>query len=146
MRFEIDLQTRQTIDYMIRELSNFQQNQAIKEGLRGAANVFAYLDKRNLTQRLKKPSWHLKYSITSRVRAPRKGGEPTVVGFERPDGNAAHLVDRGTKHRYTTSGADRGIMPANYFHSDARIEGEDDARDAVYRGVQRVVDRINSRM
>jgi len=145
MAFVIDLQTRQTIEYLTRELSNFERNQALKEGLRGAANVFAYLDKRNLTQRLKTPSMNLKFSITSIVRTPRKGGEPTVVGFNRPEGNAAHLVDRGTKPRYTKKNEYRGIMPANYFHSDAREEGERPATEAIYNGVKRVVDRINSR-
>ena len=145
MRFEIDRQTRSTIEYLARELSTFEQNQALKEGLQGAANVFTYFDKRNLIPRLKTPSRNLKYSITTRIRSPRKGGEPSVVGFERPKGNVAHLIDRGTKRRYTKSGQYRGFVTPTYFHSDARIEGEDAAREAVFRGVQRVVDRINSR-
>lgn len=141
----VDLQTQQAVEYLIRNLEKFEQNKALREGLSGAAKIFYTLGRRNLlSSSTGIKSGALLSSITSRVRVNRKTGEPTVVGFERPRGNLAHLVDLGTKPRYTKSGAYRGIMPANYFFTDARVEGEKPATDAIIDGIQRAINRINS--
>lgn len=141
----VDLQTQQAVQHLIRNLEKFEQNKALREGLSGAAKIFATLGRRNLASSATGvASGELLSSITSRVKVSRKTGEPTVVGFERPRGNLAHLVDLGTKPRYTKSGAYRGIMPANYFFTDARTEGEKPAMDAIYDGIQRAIERINS--
>lgn len=141
----VDNQTQQAIEYLTRNLEQFEKNKALREGLRGAAKIFATLGRANLRSAPTgvKTGWLLS-SITSRVRVSRKSGEPTVVGFMRPRGNLAHLVDLGTRPRYTEAGAYRGIMPANYFFTDARTEGEKPAMDAILDGIQRAIDRINN--
>lgn len=141
----VDLQTQQAVEYLIRNLEKFEQNKALREGLSGAAKIFYTLGRRNLlSSSTGIKSGALLSSITSRVRVNRKTGEPTVVGFERPRGNLAHLVDLGSGPRYTESGAYRGIMPANYFFTAARVEGEKPATDAIIDGIQRAINRINS--
>lgn len=81
-------------------------------------------------------------SFTTRVKRNRLGA---LAGFDRPGGNHAHLVDRGTKKRYTKSGASRGVMPGNNFWEDARNTEEEKAMQAVHKGIQRAVQRINDR-
>lgn len=145
----VDLQTQQAVEYLIRNLEKFEQNKALREGLSGAAKIFYTLGRRNLlSSSTGIKSGALLSSITSRVRVNRKTGEPTVVGFERPRGNLAHLVDLGSKDRYYTTKRGKkkyvGRMPANYFFTDARVEGEKPATDAIIDGIQRAINRINS--
>ena len=81
-------------------------------------------------------------SFTNRVKRNKLGA---LAGFDRPGGNHSHLVDRGTKRRYTKSGAYRGIMPGNRFWTDTEKTEEARALQAVYEGTQKAVQRINSR-
>lgn len=145
----VDNQTQQAIEYLTRNLEQFEKNKALREGLRDAAKIFATLGRANLRSApTGVKTGQLLSSITSRVRVSRKSGEPTVVGFMRPRGNLAHLVDLGTKDRYyeTKRGKKKyvGRMPANYFFTDARTEGEKPAMDAILDGIQRAIDRINN--
>lgn len=148
---KVDLQTEQAIQYLIRNLEIFEQNKALREGLRDAARIFEREGRSNLLSAATGvASGEMLRGVSSRIRVSRKASEPTVVGFRRPRGNLAHLVDLGTKERfYKKIGKNGkrksvGRMPANYFFTDARIEGEKPAMDAIYDGIQRAIDRINS--
>lgn len=61
-------------------------------------------------------------------------------------GHHAHLVDLGTRRRSTKSGKNRGIMPANYFWSDARQSEERSAMQEILHGIEMAIQRIQSRM
>lgn len=139
---EID---RENIQYFIYNLENFEKDKAIRSGLRSAVNVFRVKGRANLRSRILrhgKQTNHLMNSFTNRVKRNKLG---VLSGFARPGGNHAHLVDSGTKVRRTKGGANRGIMPANRFWSDAKVSEENKAMDALYKGVQRAVQRINNR-
>lgn len=142
---EIKLIERENIQYLIRGLEDFEKDKAIKSGLRSAVNVFRIKGRANLrsrTLRHGKQTNHLMNSFTNRVKRNKLGA---LSGFDRPGGNHAHLVDSGTKVRKTKSGASRGIMPANHFWSDAKTSEEGKATEAMYKGVQSAIQRINNR-
>lgn len=136
---------RENIQYLVDNLEDFEKDKAIKSGLRSAVNVFRVKGRANLRSRLLrhgKQTNHLMNSFTNRVKRNKLGA---LAGFDRPGGNHAHLVDEGTKVRRTKSGANRGIMPANRFWSDAKVSEEGKAMSALYQGVQKAVQRINNR-
>jgi hypothetical protein len=136
---------KDSILYLVRNLENFEKDKAIKSGLRSAVNIFRVKGRSNLRTRLLhrgKQTNHLMNSFTNRVKRNKLGA---LAGFDRPGGNHSHLVDRGTKRRYTKSGAYRGIMPGNRFWTDTEKTEEAKALQAVYEGTQKAVQRINSR-
>lgn len=136
---------KEDIYYLIRNLEDFEKDKAVKSGLRAAMNVFRVKGRSNLRARLLhhgKQTNHLMNSFTTRVKRNKLGA---LAGFDRPGGNHAHLVDRGTKKRYTKSGASRGVMPGNNFWEDARNTEEGKAMQAVHDGIKRAVQRINDR-
>lgn len=136
---------RENLHYLVYNLGDFEKDKAIRSGLRSAANIFRAKGRTNLRSRLLyhgKQTSHLMNSFTNRVKRNKLGA---LSGFDRPGGNHAHLVDSGTKPRRTKGGVNRGIMPANRFWSDARVSEENKAIDALYKGVQRAVQRINNR-
>ena len=136
---------RESVQYLIRNLEDFEKNKAVKSGLRAAVNVFRVKGRSNLRTRLLhhgKQTNHLMNSFTTRVKRNKLGA---LAGFDRPGGNHSHLVDRGNKKRYTDSGKSRGIMPGNSFWGDAEKTEENRAMQTIYQGVQKAVQRINDR-
>lgn len=142
---QVSVTDRENIQYLIRNLEDFEKDKAIKSGLRAATNVFRVRGRSNLRARLLhhgRQTNRLMNSFTTRVKRNKLGA---LAGFDRPGGKHAHLVDRGTKRRYTKSGKDRGIMPGNRFWSDAEQTEESRAMQAVYEGTRKAVQRINMR-
>lgn len=136
---------RENIQYLVRNLEDFEKDKAIKSGLRAAVNVFRVKGRSNLRARLLhhgKQTSHLMNSFTTRVKRNKLGA---LSGFDRPGGNHAHLVDRGTKRRYTKAGTTRDIMPGNSFWDDAKQTEENKAMQAIYQSVQKAIQRINDR-
>lgn len=136
---------RENIQYLVSELEDFEKDKAIRSGLRNAVNVFKIKGRSNLRSRILrhgKQTNHLMNSFTNRVKRNKLGA---LSGFDRPGGNHSHLVDMGTKVRKTKRGANRGVMPANHFWTDARISEEGKAMNVLYQGVQKAVQRINNR-
>ena len=131
---------RESIVYLVHQLENFEKDKAIRSGLHDAVNVFISGGKRRLNQRLKKgKNGNLRNSFTPLVKRNKPGA---LAGFKRGKngGNHAHLVDRGTKKR-----PNRGVMPANYFWHDTSYQDEDEAKQKLFEGIQRAVERINDR-
>lgn len=146
----IDTETRQAIEYLVRELPRFEQDKAIREGLRDAAKVFENLGRANLAARILghgKQAGKTLRSFATRVSITRRaGGSPmAAAGLRWPEGYTAHWLDRGTKPRYTKTDAYRGYVTPTYFFVDARQEGERPAMEAIIEGVERAIERINSR-
>lgn len=142
---QVSIVDKESLQYLVSNLEDFEKDKALKSGLRAAANVFRIKGRSNLRARLLrhgKQTNHLMNSFTTRVKRNKIGA---LAGFDRPGGNHAHLVDAGTKRRYTKSGSKRGIMPGNKFWSDTKETEENKAMQAIYEGVQKVVQRINER-
>jgi len=148
--------------YLVRNLEGFEQNKAIKSGLRSAMNVFKRKGQMNLRDRMLyhgKHTYALENSFLNHIKRNKLGG---LSGFRRSTkwvqyeyaGNHAHWVDRGTKARYTTgkgktgkvpAGVYRGIMPANHFWTDAFTTEEPKAVNLMMDAIKRNVERINAR-
>lgn len=144
----VDTETRQTIEYLVRELSRFEQDKAIREGLRGAAKVFENFGLANLAVRYKGTGTGLIFQAFRTVVSYGSGRIKTpysATGLKWPEGYTAHWLDRGTKPRYTKTDAYRGYVTPTYFFVDARQEGERPAMEAIIEGVERAIERINSR-
>ena len=140
----VDLQTRQAAEYLTRSLDSIDKMTAIREGMLRAARVFSRRGRSNLRSRLKGTS-----KKGNLLRAfgvvYRKQYVMSLAGYTGR-GHHAHLVDLGTGRRTTKSGKNRGVMPANYFWSDARREGERPAMQEILHGIESAIQRIQSRM
>lgn len=142
---QVKLIDREAMIYFVDQLEAFEKDKAIKSGLRAAANVFRVRGRSNLRSRLKRPDKgtnHLMNSFTTKVKRNKLGA---LAGFDRPGGNHSHLVDAGTKKRRHPITGTSGVMPANKFWADAAASEEGKAMDALYKGVERAVQRINNR-
>lgn len=142
---QVSVIDKENIQYLVRNLEDFEKDKALRSGLRSAINIFRVRGRSNLRSRLLhhgKQTNHLMNSFANRVKRNKLGA---LAGFDRPGGNHSHLVDRGTKRRYTKAGSNRGVMPGNRFWSDAEETEESRAMQAVYDGTQKAVQRINSR-
>lgn len=139
--------------YLVRNLEGFEQNKAIKSGLRSAMNVFKRKGQMNLRDRMLyhgKHTYALENSFLNHIKRNKLGG---LTGFRRSTkwvqyeyaGNHAHLVDLGTKPRYTKLGYYRGVMPANHFWTDAFASEEPKAVNLMMDAIKRNVERINAR-
>lgn len=139
--------------YLVRNLEGFEQNKAIKSGLRSAMNVFKRKGQMNLRDRMLyhgKHTYALENSFLNHIKRNKLGG---LTGFRRSTkwvqyeyaGNHAHLVDLGTKPRYTKLGYYRGVMPANHFWTDAFASEEPKAINLMMDAIKRNVERINAR-
>ena len=139
--------------YLVRNLEGFEQNKAIKSGLRSALNVFKRKGQMNLRDRMLYHGRHtyaLENSFLNHIKRNKRGG---LAGFRRSTkwvqyenaGNHAHLVDLGTKPRYTKLGYYRGVMPANHFWTDAFASEEPKAVNLMMDAIKRNVERINAR-
>ena len=139
--------------YLVRNLEGFEQNKAIKSGLRSAMNVFKRKGQMNLRDRMLYHGRHtyaLENSFLNHIKRNKLGG---LTGFRRSTkwvqyenaGKHAHLVDLGTKPRYTKRGYYRGLMPANHFWTDAFASEEPKAVNIMMDAIKRNVERINAR-
>lgn len=138
---EVDVQ--EAIDYLVAELNSLERKQVVRKGLMDAAKIFQARGKINLASRTQPYTGNLRRSFKTNYN-PRYWAT-AYAGFWRPDGNHAHLVDLGTKQRFTKKGYNRGRMPATYFWTDARISEEKLASRAIMEGVREAIDRIQSR-
>lgn len=129
---------------IVENLADVDKDKVIKEGLRNATNLFINAGRRNLKARLKNQkgvTGNLLKSFKNKVKKNKLGA---LGGFNKL-GNHAHLVDSGTKDRYTKSGKYTGKMPANYFWSAAISSEQNSAMNKVFEGINRGITRIINR-
>lgn len=160
---EIESDIQQVVAYLTRELNELERAQAVKRGLTDATKVFVARGRLNLAARLK-PDTRGKGNLMRAFRTAFDRRSTTAyAGFREKRGRSrysytsaeaqsgagaphAHLVDLGSGPRFTKRDhIYRGIMPANYFWRDARISEEENAYDAIYRGVREVVSKIQAK-
>lgn len=145
---QVKLIDREAVVYLVDQLEQFEKDKSIKSGLLAAVNVFRVKGRSNLRARLKptalrhgKPTNHLMNSFTTKLKRNKLGA---LAGFDKW-GAHSHLVNSGTKRRRHPITGTSGVMPANSFWSDAKTSEEGKAMNALYKGVERAVQRINSR-
>lgn len=124
---------------VFKNLEDVIDSEEIKQGTRAAAKYLMSRGKSRLKSRLKSKSSNLAHSFTYKMKK-KNGG--VLVGFKRPQGSAAHLVDKGTKRRTTSSGANRGRIKANNFWTDTRTNDTDTAMQIMMDAVQSSINKI----
>lgn len=148
------LGVQQLVDYLTRnKLPDLPYAPEVKRAQLAAAQLYVRAGQRNLSRLLlgHGSSGRLEDSFATDYRS---SSIAAYAGFRRNTksrlwataGNHAHLVDLGTKHRYTKSLASRGVMPANYFWTMARESERDKAADMVYHGIQEAIAQMQRKI
>lgn len=111
--FEMDEKTYVKVMGVLNMLSEVDRNAEISSALKSGLKIIKNQGKANLTTRNKEKTGNLKKAFSVSVRKKVVG----YTGFKRSNkrkgikgGNHAHLVDRGTKDRYTKKGYYRGSV------------------------------------
>ena len=128
----------------VRDLSDIDQQKAIKSGLAKGSKIFIRAGARRLRQ-LPNGGYKtgaLYNSLTARVKKRKLGA---LAGVDMPEGSASWLQDRGTLRRTTKRGYNRGINPASYFWKATKEQESSQAVDAVWRGLQIAMERMKNR-
>ena len=147
--FEIHPINKDEINYLVRNLEDFEKDRAIKDGLKAAGNVFKVGGKERLRSRRKgKGTGNLARSFIVRVKRNKPG---VLIGFKQgmDGGSHSHLVDRGTNERFykTKKGKNRstGKVIGNLFWSDTESQDYPKAANELYNGIEKAVTRISNR-
>lgn len=141
---------KEEVDYLIRNLNDFEKDKAVKGGLRSAGSVFLTGGKNRLKRRMKSGSRGVKGNLLRSFRVRVKRSKPGVlVGFDQgiAGGSHAHLVDEGTEKRYWKTKKRKyvGRVLPNRFWSDTEAQDYPKAMDRLYLGIEKGANRINSR-
>jgi hypothetical protein len=128
----------------LRILQNLVDRREIVDAERKAAKMLMERGKDRLIATLIGNSDYLVDSFTYKLRKGKFSG--VLVGFKRPGGNVAHLVDLGTKDRYTKNGAYRGKIIGSRFWTDTKEQYVPKAIDDMMEAVDRAIRKINGRM
>lgn len=147
--FEIKLIDRDNVNYLIRNLEDFEKDKAVRGGLSSAGSVFLSGGKSRLKSRMKSGSKGVKGNLLRSFQVRVKKNKPGVlIGFKQGvgGGSHAHLVDKGTNERFwIKKRKSTGRMPANRFWSDTEAQDYPKAMDKLYMGIEKAVNRINNR-
>lgn len=150
--FEIRHINRAEIEYLVRNLEDFEKDKAVKDGLKTAGNVFKVEGRNRLKSRMKSGSRGVTGNLLKSFQVKVKKNKPGVlIGFKqgKDGGSHAHLVDRGTNERfYTTKKGKRkstGKVIGNLFWSDTEAQDYPKAMDELYKGIEKGVNKISSR-
>lgn len=157
--FEIKQIDRDAVKYLVRNLENFEKDNAVKSGLRDAGNVFKAGGKSRLKSRMKSGSQGITGNLLRSVTVrPKKSKPGVLIGFRQGKGGGshAHLVDRGTSIRNRkkaggfikgtkSSNTSTGKMLGNAFWTDTESQDYPQAMNKLYMGIEKAVNRINNR-
>lgn len=127
----------------IESLVYIDKNKVLKKALGKAAGILVKEGRVALKSKHKKKTGNLFRSI-SYIQKRRKIG--ALAGFSRKKGgNHAHLLDKGTKERYTRSGRYTGKMVASNFWSDTVAAKENEVISTLYEGVEDAIFKLMNR-
>lgn len=139
-KFDFQFDGYDDLRTLLNNLEVLVEKKEITEGEKAAARYLITKGRERLKTRLKKShSNNLMRSFTYRMRKKNAG---VLVGFKRPEGSAAHLVDKGTKDRITARGANRGSITGNNFWSDTRTNDSDKAMEIMMNAIEASIDKI----
>ena len=141
-------EVRADVDYQelmiqLRILQNLVDRKEIVDAERKAAKMMMEQGRNKLISTLIGNSDHLVDSFTYKLRKGKFAG--VLIGFKRPGGNVAHLVDMGTTERRTKNGANRGSIRGSHFWTDTKEQYADKAVNDMMEAVDRAIKKINGR-
>lgn len=151
-KFTLNEAEYQAVMRKLGELSEVEKRPVIKASMKQAGSVLINAGKSSFLSRNKKKSGNLYKSFTSKFKKKNTG---ILIGFRRGKdlGNHAHLIDRGTKDRYTKTGeyrgkiagTERGKTGATYFWSDVVQAKGNEAMERIMEAVFDAVEQIKNR-
>lgn len=109
------------------QLPDAAQRRVMRPSLRRAGRIIVNAIKARATSRRVR-----KAATTREARGERISLTGLLIGFRRGPGRLAHLLEKGSKVRSTSAGANRGAMPAKPFFFEA-IRAAGSAAAAVLR-------------
>ena len=132
------------VNKWLSQMGDVDRTETVAKALKEGATLIKEAGRINLSARNQVNKGNLKKSFSIKVV---KKKAYALSGFKRPKGAAAHLVDRGTKKRYTHAGYYRGAAKGSYFWTDAVQESGPRAinklMDAVYKSLEEITNRNN---
>lgn len=133
----------------LRELSDIQKTAVVQKGLSDGAGIIRRETAKNMRQRVKVRKGNLKSSL-SKLKKRGKDNQAYYIGFRRTAGAAAHLIDKGTKDRYTQGKngkpiMKRGKVTPRLFHTDSVERKGDEALRTVEESIRISINRIMNR-
>jgi hypothetical protein len=150
--FEIKQIDREAVNYLVRNLEDFEKDKAVKAGLSAAGNVFKAGGASRLKERMKSGSGGITGNLLrSIIVRPKKSKPGVLIGFKQGKGGGSHAnwIDRGTNERfYTTKTGKRksiGRVIGNTFWTDTESQDYPQAMNKLYMGIEKAVNRINNR-
>ncbi len=144
-KLEAKILNPEAIKGLVQGLNELEKDKSIKAGLKKGVQVLVRGGRKRLGTSLlnkNKGTGNLMRSIAPRVKRRKLGA---LAGFRRPMGNHSHLLDRGTKDRYTKKGAYRGRMKATLFWAQTHDSDMSKAVTEVVTGIEKAVNRIKQR-
>ena len=140
-----------TVYAQLNQMSDIYRDAVINKGLSDGAGIIRRETNKNMHRLVKRRKGNLYGSLTKKkVGRASKGDVRYQIGFRRPQGAAAHLVDKGTRER-CTSGKNgkprmpRGKVAPRLFHTMSVERKGDEALKRVAESIQISIDRIMSR-
>lgn len=136
-----------TADWMkvqaqLASLGDIEKQGVIGKGLQEAAKIVAEQTKINIAQRTTKRKGNLISSVTTQTKKTKGFA---YVGFKRPAGASAHLLEFGTKIRQTKKGANRGKVEAKHFEQDAVETKRNEAMNILQDSIRQSINKIMNR-
>ena len=123
----------------LNQLGDVVKDGIVQRGLREGAKVIYDETKASIQRHGFVKKGNLLSSVAIKTK---KNTGKVYIGFRRPEGAAAHLLDKGTAVRHTKSGANRGKIVASHFHTDSVNAKKDEAMQILYKSIQASLDRI----
>ena len=139
---------RVDVDYQelmvkLKILQNLVDRKEIVDSERKAAKMMMERGRSKLIATLIGNSDNLVDSFTYKLRKGKFAG--ILVGFKRPGGNVAHLVDMGTVERHTKTGAYRGKIKGSHFWTDTKNQYAPVAMADMMNAIDSAIRKINNR-
>lgn len=140
--FDFDRTSLNEVLGKLNQLTSIEKDAVIAQGLKEGAQIIAKQTKENIDLRIEEHTGNLIGSVKTLTN---KKTVRSYVGFQRPKGAVAHILEFGTKQRFTKKGANRGKVKGYYFQRDAIETKGQEAIDTVAESIQKSIDKIINR-
>ena len=141
---------RERVFETLAQLENYNdKNKAVTKGLRKASRILSVAGRRALLVSNKKKTGNLYRSISYIIKRKSSG---SIAGFKRASeknqnakGNHAHLIDKGTRQRFTKDGQNRGKVTGSGFWTRTVGANEQKVYTTLYEAIEESVLRLIKR-
>lgn len=139
VNLELDRESINRAIKKLNQLTDIEKDAVVAKGLQEGTKIIAKQTKENIDQRLEEHEGNLIGSVKTLTRKKRGRG---YVGFKRPEGAAAHILEFGSAIRKTKKGANRGRVKGYHFQSDAIQAKGQQALNTLAESIEKSIERI----